>query len=129
QLRDARDERRLVDHVGDLGDDDPLASVLRLFEGVAGAHDQATVTGAVSGGNALATNDDAARREVRSLDQLHQIFGGGVRMLDEIDLGVADFAQVVRRNVGRHADRDARGAVDPQVRQLGRQYQWLLAGR
>ena len=50
-------------------------------------------------------------------------------MLDEIDLGVADFAQVVRRNVGRHADRDARGAVEHQVRQPGGQHEWLLPGR
>src|SRR5207248_3651655 len=107
QLRDARDERRLIDHVRDLGNDDPLAAVLRLFKGVAGAHDQPTVTGAVGGGNPLATDDDPAGRKVRSLDQLHQILGGGIRMVDEVNLGVADLGKVVRGNVGRHADRDA----------------------
>src|SRR5207245_4139389 len=55
--------------------------------------------------------------------------GGGVGVFDEIDLGVADLAEVVRRNVGRHADRDARGAVEHQVRQAGGQYEWLLPGR
>ena len=37
-----------------------------------------------------------------------------------------DFAQVVRRDVGRHADRDAGRAVDQQVRDLGRQDRRLL---
>ena len=34
------------------------------------------------------------------------------------DAGVDDFAEVVRRNVRRHADGDAAGAVDEQVREL-----------
>ena len=34
---------------------------------------------------------------------------------------VAHFAQVVRRDVGGHADGDAVGAVDEQVRELARQ--------
>src|SRR2546425_3888777 len=129
QLRDTRDQRRFVDHVWDLGDDDPLAAVLRLLEGVAGTHDQATVTGAVGGGDPLATDDDPASREVRSLDQFHQVLGGGIRMVYEIDLGVADLGKVVRWNVGRHADGDARGAVEHQVRQAGGQHEWLLPGR
>ena len=35
--------------------------------------------------------------------------------------GVDHFAQVVRRDVGRHADRDARRTVDQQIGNLGRQ--------
>ena len=38
---------------------------------------------------------------------------------------VADLAQVVRRNVGRHADGDAVGAVDEQVGKLARQHERL----
>ena len=37
-------------------------------------------------------------------------------------------AQVVRRDVGGHADRDAGRAVDQQVGQLGRQHGRLLLG-
>ena len=44
-----------------------------------------------------------------------------VRLLDQQDGGVDDLAQVVRRNVGRHAHRDAGRAVDQQVRDARRQ--------
>ena len=37
-------------------------------------------------------------------------------MADQLDGGIDDFAQVVRRNVGGHADRDAGRSVDEQVR-------------
>ena len=42
------------------------------------------------------------------------------------DAGVDDFAEIVRRDVGRHADGDAAGAVDQQVRELGRQNRRLF---
>ena len=45
---------------------------------------------------------------------------------EQREAGVDDFAQVVRRDVGRHADRDARRAVDEQVRQPRRQHRRLL---
>ncbi len=41
-------------------------------------------------------------------------------VVDDGDSGVDDFAEVVRRDVGRHADADAGGAVNQQVRS-GRQ--------
>ena len=43
-----------------------------------------------------------------------------------MNAGGGDFAQVVRRNVGRHADRDALGAVQQQVGQSRRQNHRLL---
>ena len=42
-------------------------------------------------------------------------------IVDQRDAGVDDLAEIVRRNVGRHADRDAAGAVDQQVGKLRRQ--------
>ena len=46
-------------------------------------------------------------------------------LLQQVQAGVDDLVQVVRRDVGRHADGDAGGAVDQQVRQLRRQDQRL----
>ena len=40
---------------------------------------------------------------------------------DQQDQGVHDFAEVVRRNVRRHPDRDPAGSVHEQVRELRRQ--------
>ena len=39
------------------------------------------------------------------------------RIVDQRDAGVDHLAEIVRRDVGRHADRDAAGAVDEQVRE------------
>ena len=46
-----------------------------------------------------------------------------VGVVDEPDQTVANLAQVVRRNLGGHADRDAVGAVDQQIGKLARQNQ------
>ena len=50
------------------------------------------------------------------------------RIVDQRDAGVDNLAQIVRRDVGRHADRDAAGAVDQQVREFRRQNRRLLFG-
>ena len=43
-------------------------------------------------------------------------------VVDQRDAGVDDLAEIVRRDVGRHADRDAGRAVDQQVRDPRRQH-------
>ncbi len=55
----------------------------------------------------LASVDEAAGREVRSLHQLQNLVERGVRMVHQLNGGVDDLAQIVRRNIGRHADGDA----------------------
>ena len=57
-------------------------------------------------------HDDAAGGEVEALDKLHQLLGGGIGMVEHVYARVNGFAQIVRRDVGGHADRDARGTVD-----------------
>ena len=47
---------------------------------------------------------------------------------DQVERGVAEFGGVVRRDRGRHADRDALRAVGEQVREGGRQHDRLLVG-
>src|SRR2546428_4635243 len=92
QLRDTRDQRRFVDHVWDLGDDDPLAAVLRLLEGVAGTHAQATLTRAVRGGAPPPPPGNPPRPEAPPLCPLPPVTAGGSRMGPEINLGGADTA-------------------------------------
>ena len=72
-----------------------------------------------------AAADDAAGGEVGAGDDLHQLVDRDVRVVDHAISAVADFAQVVRRNRRGHADRDAAGAVDQQVRELRRQHRRL----
>ena len=50
-------------------------------------------------------------------------FGSSIKQRDRI----GDLAEVVRRNVGRHADRDAARAVEQELRQPARQHARLGA--
>ncbi len=77
-----------------------------------------------------AVQDLAAGREVGSLDVLQQRFGVGVAGSSIIATrAVDDLAEVVRRDVRRHADGDAGRAVHQQLRHRGRQHDRLLARR
>ena len=127
QLGDRLDQVRLVDLVGDLGDDDlrPARRLLLLDHGPR-AHDDAAAAGLVGLLDALAAVDVPAGREVRALDHLPELRDGGVGVVDQQLDRLGDFLEVVRRDVGRHADRDAGRAVDEQVRDLGGQDRRLL---
>ena len=123
ELGDALDEVGLVDLVGDLGDDDGLASAGDLLEAALGAHHEAAATGLVGLGDVGAAVDEAAGGEVGTLDVLEGDFevgaGFGLLALEEGDGGVEGFGEVVRRDVGRHADGDAGAAVDDEVGDAG----------
>jgi len=84
-----------------------------------------TATGAVCLADALTADDNAASGEVRSGNELHEVFNANliklVEAVNEQVEGSYQLAQVVRRNVGCHADRDAVGAIHQQVGEAGRQ--------
>jgi hypothetical protein len=113
QLRDALNEARLVDLVGQLGDDDRLAVTLAdLLDFDAGAHREPAAPGAIGGGDLLRAVDDAAGREIRARHVLHQGRERQRRIIQQRDTGVDRFGQVMRRDIGGHAHRDAGLAVD-----------------
>ncbi len=66
-------------------------------------------------------DDLGAGRQIRPLDVLHERGGRGLGLLQQVHGRRRHLAQVVRRNVGRHAHRDAGGAVQQQARQPRRQ--------
>ncbi len=68
----------------------------------------------------------AAGREIRSGNMLHQLFERDVGLVHQREHAVDRLAQIVRRDVGRHADRDAARAVDQQVGEARRQDDRLL---
>ena len=86
-----------------------------------GPHDDRAAARRVGRADAGAAEDHAAGREIRTGDDLDQLFDRDVRIVDHGDAAVDHLAEVVRRDVGRHADRDAAGAVDEQVREARRQ--------
>jgi hypothetical protein len=80
------------------------------------AHAHAATAGAIGELDAGGAVDDARGREIRAGDVLHQAVDVEQRIVDQRDRRVDDFVEVVRRDVRRHADRDARRTVDQQVR-------------
>lgn len=126
EVGDRLDQPRLVDHVGDLGDDDPLAAVGHLLDLAAGAQGDLAAPGGVGRADARPPHDDAAGREVRPLDVLHDLLEGGVGVVDQHAGGVDHLAEVVGRDVRRHAHRDARRPVAEQVGEAGGQHDRLL---
>ena len=124
---DLFDQVGLVHLVGDLGDDYlfPVSAARDLFNLGGGLHDDAAAPGGVGVEDALVAQDIGARWEIGAFDRPHQLFCGGVRVVDQADNGVADLSQVVGRDVGGHTHGDARRAVDQHVGQAGRQDGWL----
>ena len=51
----------------------------------------------------------------------HQGLYGGVGVFDQMQQGAANFIDVMGRNGGRHADRDALRAIGQQIGEIGRQ--------
>ena len=121
------DQPRLLDAVGNLGDDRDPAAAAGILLRPARAQTEGAAAGAVGvDDRGLGVDDDAAGREVRTRHELGQRFGVGARMGDEVERRVAEFGDVVRRDRGRHADRDALRAVGEQVRDGGRHDDRLL---
>ena len=76
----------------------------------------------VGGADALASEDNAAGREIRAGDDVDEIIDRKRRIVDQRDAGVDHLAEIVRWNVGGHADGDAAAAIDKQVGKFGRQH-------
>ena len=119
QLGDALEQARLVHLVRQLGDDDglPAADLVDVFEVAARANRQAAAAGAIGGGDFRRPVDDAGGREIRTRHVLHERGQRDFAVVEHRETGVDDFREVVRRHVGGHAHRDARRAVDQQVRE------------
>ena len=128
QLGDALDGLGLVDLVRDLGYYDLLLFLGGPLDGRFGAHGELAPPGLIGGLDAALAVKVGAGGEVRPGDLLENFVEGRARLVDQQDRGVDDFRQIVRRNLGGHADGDAVRAVDQQVRNLGRQDGRLLRG-
>ena len=123
-LRDLLDDlarRGLVRHRGD-DEVGPLA-----HPGRASAH--AAQAGLVHGEEVGARGDDlGGGRVVRAEHVFAQVGHARVGVFEQAHAGADDLVEVVRRHVGGHADRDAGGAVEQQVRQPRRHPGRLLQG-
>ena len=129
QLLDLLHDPLGADAVGQLGDDDALAARGHRLDPGGRAHPEGAAAGLVGVADPVEADDLAAGGQVRARDEAHQVverrLGVGDQVLERLD----HLDQVVRRDVGRHADRDAGGAVDQQVGDGGRQHDRLHLAR
>ncbi len=121
QLGDFLDHRVAGLLVGDVVDDDPHAARLALVDRCFRADDDRAAAGFVTFPDRVLAADNAAGGEVGSGDVLHEFADGDVRIVEQRHNAAANFAQVVGRDRGGHADGDAARAVDQQVGIFGRQ--------
>ncbi len=140
QLRDAFEQGGLVELVGDRGDDDTVTAAAaaaaiapaagHLLDARGRAHDDAALARAVGQLDFLAAHDQCTGREVGSLDELHELIHGNIFHLapavDQEHDGIAQFTEVVGRDVGGHADCNAAVAVEQEVGQQRGQHRRFL---
>ena len=128
QFADALDHVRLVHLVGDFRNDDRFALAAQRLELDLAAHHDRAAAEMIGGADALAAENDAAGREIRARHDGDQVFDRQRRIVGERNAGVDHLAEIVRRDIGRHADRDAAGAVDQKVGEARRQHRRLAFG-
>ncbi len=120
---DLLDQLRLVDRVGNAVDVDRLGRSGFRSDVPCAAQADAAGTGPVDQLQLVWRVEDLpAGREVGTFDVLVQLRVADVLVVQQLDERRADFTQVVRRNIRRHADGDAGRAVDQQVRNPRRQH-------
>ena len=121
----ALDQRRLVHLIGDLRDDDRRTVAPDFLDTGARSQDHRAAPLVIGLPRPRPPEDQPAGRKVRRRDELHDLGDAEVGVLDQRQRRVDHLAEVVRRNVGGHADRDAARAVDQHVRELRRQHRRL----
>jgi len=119
QLSDLVGQVVRVDLIGQLAHDQAGPALAVLFDVDDGPHCDRPAPGPVGIQDAASANDLAVGREVRSLDpldqRLEQVLVTGVEVVQVPLHALGDLAQVVRRDLGGHPDRDPLRAVDEQV--------------
>ena len=123
------DDPIFVDHEGNFTDNDLLfaGAFDRLSESLA-AHLDDAFTFDVSLSDGLLAMNETAGRKIRPRDKLHQLFDRKIRIFHQGNQSIDHFPQIVRRDIGRHADRDTGGAVDQQIGNARRQNRRFFEG-
>ena len=85
------------------------------------AHHDRAAARLVGEADAGTAHDRGAGREIGAGHDLHQPFDRDRRVVDIGDTGVDHLAEIVGRDVRRHADGDAAGAVDEEIGEARRQ--------
>ena len=120
QFGNLLDQRRLVHLIGNFGDDERFALLAQFLDFDAGAHDDRAAPGMIGAADAAAPEDHSAGRKIRPRHDLHQFVDGDLRPFHQRHDRVDHLAEIVGRDIGRHADGDPPCPIDEQVGKLGR---------
>ena len=124
---DLFDQPGFADLERNAGQHDRAAVAFAFFDFMPRAlHDRALAL-AIGRACAAGTQDQRAGGEIGGRDDLDQLINGDRGIVDIGEAGGDNFAQIMRRNVGRHADRNAASAVDQQIGEAGREDLRLFA--
>ena len=112
--------------VRQLVDDDGLAlAFVDVFEMHLRAHHHTTPPGPVAVFHAIDAVNDTGRREVWCGDDFHQFVNRCGWVAQQMQASINRLIQIVRRDIRRHANGDARGTVDQQIGEARRHHQRL----
>ncbi len=122
QRRDLFDQPSFRHAKRDLGHDDLIGAVAQRLARPARPQPEAAAAGLVGLADIFRRLDQhPAGREIRAGDVGAECLDGAGRLVDQMQQCRAQLARIVRRDAGRHADGDARGAIGQQVREAGGQ--------
>src|SRR5882762_5538445 len=115
------------DAVRELGNHDPPLPARQLLRLPLGSQNQGSTTRFIRLSDLLGRRDDlAAAREIRPGHALEHVLQLGARMPNDVRRGGGDFLQVVRRDTGGEADRNAERSVQQAEWQAGGEQQRLF---
>ena len=121
KVGDLFDHRRLVHLEGDLVNDDRHAILAHFLDAGQRAHDDRTTPGRDRTAGTGAAENLGAGREIRTGNVLKQFLFAHQRIVEQGQRAIDHFDQIVRRNIGRHADGDTASPVDQKIGEAGRQ--------
>src|SRR5439155_3038386 len=127
QRRDAFDEGGAIDVVWNFSDDNLFPAAFELLDPGLAAYLHAATPSLEILFDSRHAADDAAGWKVRPLHVLHERVERDVWIVDLRADAVDHLAQIVRRNIGRHADGDAGSAINEQVWKRSWENGWLGA--
>ena len=107
QVRNLFNETSLVHLVRKLGDDDARLAVGQRLDVRKRPHLDDAASRHVCLADAVRSEDLPCRREIRPLDDRHELLYGRIGIVDEHEHAIDDLAHIVRRDVRRHAHCDA----------------------
>src|SRR5205807_5270062 len=116
EIGDALDQAGFVHLERDFSDHNGLTIFGEIFDSGAGTHHEPAAASLVGIDNSGTAVDDSGGREIRALNKLEDFGQGRVWVVHQRDGGIDDLGEIVRRNFCGHANSDAVGTIDQQIR-------------